>query len=169
MNAIPQKRAFTLVNPGFELNGETRLASWVRPDSTGADWAGSLMQHRAGYPFVGVSAMIEKLRTLVGCATSVFLLVLTISLVSFAHTGRQTSGASSSQAKPGADKAGGKSQNPTKPDENEVKLNTDLVQIDAIITDKQNKAVNGLKQEDFEIFEDNKPQQLSFFAAELRK
>jgi VWFA-related protein len=45
-------------------------------------------------------------------------------------------------------------------------LATELVQLDAVISDKSGKLITTLKKEDFEVLEDGKPQQLSFFAAE---
>lgn len=51
----------------------------------------------------------------------------------------------------------------TAPDEDVVKINTNLVQIDAVVT-KNGKLVANLKAEDFEIFEDGKRQTISSFA-----
>lgn len=51
-----------------------------------------------------------------------------------------------------------------KPPDDTVRIATELVQIDLIVNDKQGKSVTDLKQEDFEIFEDGKPQQISFFS-----
>ena len=53
----------------------------------------------------------------------------------------------------------------TKPSEQEqIKVNTDLIQVRAVVTDKQGQIVRGLKQEDFELLENNKPQEVSFFS-----
>ena len=52
-------------------------------------------------------------------------------------------------------------QNPSqpKPGEDEVvRVSTNLVQIDAVVTDKNGKQVSDLRLEDFEIFEDKHPQ-----------
>jgi VWFA-related protein len=43
------------------------------------------------------------------------------------------------------------------------KLNVRTVLVDVVVTDKSNKAVPGLKKEDFQVFEDGKPQTISFF------
>jgi VWFA-related protein len=53
-----------------------------------------------------------------------------------------------------------------KQDQGEIKLRTELVQIDVLVTDKNNKPVAGLKREDFELFDNNKRQQISNFAYE---
>ena len=43
------------------------------------------------------------------------------------------------------------------------KLNVRTVLVDVVATDKENRAVPGLKKEDFQVFEDGKPQSISFF------
>ncbi|MDX6497135.1 MAG: hypothetical protein QOG23_395 [Blastocatellia bacterium] len=58
-------------------------------------------------------------------------------------------------------------QNPsqTKPGEDEVvRVSTNLVQIDCVVTDKDGKQVSDLRPEDFEIFEDKRPQPISAFS-----
>src|SRR5581483_7339165 len=66
-------------------------------------------------------------------------------------------------------------QSPGKPDKSgtngqeEVKLATELLQVDAVVSDKSGKLISDLKKEDFEILEDGKPQSLSFFASQIRK
>ena len=57
-------------------------------------------------------------------------------------------------------------QKPTTPDvdtQDVVKITTNLVQIDAVVT-KDGKAVTDLQPSDFEIFEDNKPQAITNFS-----
>jgi VWFA-related protein len=50
-------------------------------------------------------------------------------------------------------------------DENDVvRVTTNLIQIDAIVTDKQGKVVTDLRPEDFEILVNGKPQQLTNFS-----
>lgn len=44
-----------------------------------------------------------------------------------------------------------------------VRLKAELVQIDVVVTDKNNRPVLGLKKEDFIVLEDGKPQDISFF------
>jgi len=52
-----------------------------------------------------------------------------------------------------------------KPVEDEVvRVSTNLVQIDAVVTDKNGKQVTDLRAEDFEILEDKRPQQVSAFS-----
>jgi VWFA-related protein len=54
-------------------------------------------------------------------------------------------------------------QEPQKPD---LRLRSDLVEIRAVVTDKLGKAIRNLRKEDFEVIENGKPQEISFFAAE---
>ena len=49
-------------------------------------------------------------------------------------------------------------------DSDTLRIDTELVQIDVVVTDKQGKLVNDLKREDFQLMEDGKPQQLSHFS-----
>jgi VWFA-related protein len=51
-----------------------------------------------------------------------------------------------------------------KQDDEVVKISVTLVQVDAVVTDKNGKQVTDLKPEDFEIIEDKKPQTISNFA-----
>src|ERR1700704_6506663 len=48
--------------------------------------------------------------------------------------------------------------------EDVVRITTNLVQIDAAVTDKTGKAVTDLKAEDFEVFEDGRPQKITNFS-----
>ena len=59
-------------------------------------------------------------------------------------------------------------QTPPKNDEQErqLRLRADLVQVRAVVTDKRGQTVRGLKKEDFEILEENRPQEISFFSVE---
>lgn len=45
-----------------------------------------------------------------------------------------------------------------------VQITTNLVQVDATVTGKDGRVVTNLKQEDFELFEDGKPQTITHFA-----
>src|SRR5580704_12246483 len=45
---------------------------------------------------------------------------------------------------------------------------TRIVLVDAIVTDAQSQPVTGLKSSDFQILEDGKPQNISFFSDESR-
>ncbi|MGH9767184.1 MAG: VWA domain-containing protein, partial [Blastocatellia bacterium] len=45
-----------------------------------------------------------------------------------------------------------------------LRIETELVQIDAVVTDKQGKLVRDLRREDFELFEDGKKQEITHFA-----
>jgi VWFA-related protein len=45
-----------------------------------------------------------------------------------------------------------------------VRITTNLVQVDAVVTDKRGRQVTDLKLEDFEILEDGKPQRITYFS-----
>jgi VWFA-related protein len=45
-----------------------------------------------------------------------------------------------------------------------IRVTVDLVQVDAVVTDSQGRHVTGLKREDFEILEDDKPQKITHFS-----
>ena len=60
-------------------------------------------------------------------------------------------------------------QETNKQDKGEIKLSTELVQIDVIVIDKSKKPVSGLKREDFELLDNNKPQHISNFSYEETK
>ena len=47
-----------------------------------------------------------------------------------------------------------------------VKLKADLVQIDVVVADRNHKPVSGLKREDFELSDSNKPQLITHFSFE---
>jgi VWFA-related protein len=47
-----------------------------------------------------------------------------------------------------------------------LQLRSDLVEVRAVVTDKQGKPVTNLRKEDFEVIENSKPQEISFFSAE---
>jgi VWFA-related protein len=49
-------------------------------------------------------------------------------------------------------------------DDEVVRVNVNLVQLDAIVTDRDGRQVTNLRPEDFEIFEDGRPQQITHFA-----
>jgi VWFA-related protein len=53
-------------------------------------------------------------------------------------------------------------QNPSQ--DQPIRVRTDLIEIRAVVTDKKGNPIPDLKKEDFELFENNKPQELSFFS-----
>ncbi|MFN2597158.1 MAG: VWA domain-containing protein [Pyrinomonadaceae bacterium] len=58
-------------------------------------------------------------------------------------------------------------QTPPATDEEEIiRLNTELVQLRAVVTDRKGQLVTDLKKEDFEVFENNQPREVSFFSVE---
>ncbi len=55
----------------------------------------------------------------------------------------------------------------TKPDSDQdqpIKMTTTLVEVRAVVTDKQGQLIRDLKQEDFEVVENKQPQEISFFS-----
>src|SRR5262245_66581591 len=59
-------------------------------------------------------------------------------------------------------------EQPQKPDEDDVvKITSNLVQVDAVVTDKDGQAVSDLKAEEVQVFEDGKPQKVSHFSYNL--
>jgi VWFA-related protein len=57
-----------------------------------------------------------------------------------------------------------KSQEQKKQDEPLLRIETELVQIDVVVTDKDGKLARDLKREDFELFDDGRKQQITHFA-----
>ena len=45
-----------------------------------------------------------------------------------------------------------------------IKIETELVNLNVRVIDRSNRPINGLEQKDFQIFEDNVPQQIDFFS-----
>ncbi|HYY94240.1 MAG TPA: hypothetical protein VE713_06945, partial [Pyrinomonadaceae bacterium] len=67
--------------------------------------------------------------------------------------------------------AAAQQQQPQRPpapaDEEEVvRLNTELVQLRAVVTDRKGRPVENLKKEDFEVLENGQPREVSFFSLE---
>jgi VWFA-related protein len=59
-----------------------------------------------------------------------------------------------------------RSQEKRPEEQDALKLTAELVQIDVLVLDKDNKPVRGLKAEDFELYDNDKPQKISFFSFE---
>src|SRR6267378_7839191 len=57
-------------------------------------------------------------------------------------------------------------QDTKKPGQDSIKLKAELVQIDLLVTDKAGKPVSGLKREDFDLLDNNKPQPITHFSYE---
>jgi len=55
---------------------------------------------------------------------------------------------------------------PLKQDDDVVRVNTDLVVLNATVIDKDGKFISGLKRSDFKVFEDGAEQQVAGFTAE---
>ena len=53
-----------------------------------------------------------------------------------------------------------------KKDEEVIKINTDLIMVPAIVSDRQNRYIAGLNSKDFSLFQDGKPQKIEFFVDE---
>ncbi len=55
-------------------------------------------------------------------------------------------------------------QNPPDDDDDVVRITTNLVQVDAVVTDRDGKQITDLRAEDFEILENSRPQQITNFS-----
>src|SRR6266700_1565830 len=55
-------------------------------------------------------------------------------------------------------------QQPRPTDDDVVRITTNLVQVDAVVTDKNGKPVTDLRPEEVEIYEDGKPQKITHFS-----
>src|SRR3954462_10633148 len=58
----------------------------------------------------------------------------------------------------------GNPQQEQKNDDDVVRITTNLVQVDAVVTDKSGKLVTDLKPEEFEIYEDSQAQKITNFS-----
>src|ERR1700694_3099489 len=47
-----------------------------------------------------------------------------------------------------------------------IRVKTDLVQLRAVVTDRKGQLVDNLKQDDFEVLENGRPQSVGFFSLE---
>jgi VWFA-related protein len=50
------------------------------------------------------------------------------------------------------------------PEEKKIKVQTDLMEVRAVVTDRKGTIIENLKHEDFELLENGKPQEISFFS-----
>lgn len=57
----------------------------------------------------------------------------------------------------------GQQQEKKPQDDQPLRLKTELIEVRAVVTDRENRPVEGLKKEDFEVLEGNRPQEISFF------
>jgi len=57
-------------------------------------------------------------------------------------------------------------QKPAPTPDDVIRVNTNLVQVRVVVTDRKGQLVDNLKQDDFEILENGKPQSVSFFTVE---
>jgi VWFA-related protein len=64
---------------------------------------------------------------------------------------------------PGQDTAG-KTQQQEVPETQKIKVQTDLMEVRAVVTDKKGQIIKDLKKEDFELQENDQPQEVSFFS-----
>lgn len=61
---------------------------------------------------------------------------------------------------------GGRSQSRPFDQSESVRLRTELVQVQVVVTDKQSRVIEDLKKDDFELLEQGRPQEVSFFSLE---
>src|SRR6266571_6150890 len=106
------------------------------------------------------SELTMNARNYVWIFTIVFLCVLCAGVVSIAAHPQQNPTQENTQAPPP----------PTDPQDPRFKLNVEveLVNITATVLDEQGKYMDGLKLEDFQVFEDGQEQKISFFSHDLR-
>ncbi len=57
-----------------------------------------------------------------------------------------------------------KTETPEQDDSDIVRITTNLVQLDVVVTDSKGNQVTDLKSENFEMFEDGRPQQITNFS-----
>ncbi len=53
---------------------------------------------------------------------------------------------------------------PTPPEDEVITVKTELVNLNVRVIDRNNRPINGIKQSEFKIFEDNEPQEIEFFS-----
>jgi VWFA-related protein len=95
--------------------------------------------------------------------------VLTAALAAAALAGASAQAPSPQPASPQT----GQVQRPAPPDPSDTqplppvtfRAEIDYVEVDAVVTDERGNLVKGLSKEDFEIFEDGKPQKVAFFSS----
>src|SRR5437667_5045001 len=106
------------------------------------------------------SELTMNARNYVWIFTIVFLCVLCAGVVSIAAHPQQTPTQENTQAPPP----------PTDPRDPRFKLNVEveLVNITATVLDEQGKYLDGLKLDDFKVFENGEEQKISFFSHDLR-
>jgi VWFA-related protein len=88
---------------------------------------------------------------------SILLLVLTASA-------QQPSPSPTPSTRPASSPTPIEAQKPSPSDEDVVRITTNLVQIDAVVTDKSGKPVTDLRPEEIRIFEDRRPQSVTNFS-----
>ncbi len=54
--------------------------------------------------------------------------------------------------------------NPSQPSDAVIRVNVDLVQVDAVVTDSNGRHVSDLSASEFQIFEDGKPETITHFS-----
>ena len=64
----------------------------------------------------------------------------------------------------GAQTPPGRERKDQKPADDTVRVETQIVQVDVVVTDKQGKLISDLSRDDFQVYEDGRPQSLAFFS-----
>src|SRR5204863_4215171 len=57
-------------------------------------------------------------------------------------------------------------QKPKEDPDEVIRVDTNLVQLRTVVTDRNGRAVDNLPQDDFEVLENGRPQKISFFSLE---
>ncbi|HVG31989.1 MAG TPA: VWA domain-containing protein [Pyrinomonadaceae bacterium] len=95
-------------------------------------------------------------------STSLFIIILIVSLL--APVLAQTTTAPLPAPSITAQQQPTQTQSTTAEDDEVVRITSNLVQVDAVITDQKGNHVTDLRQEDFEIYEDGRPQKITNFS-----
>jgi len=95
-------------------------------------------------------------------AALALILQMTMSAVAQTQTPQQPPTQQSSSQQPSPQQSS--PQQPDTSDDDVVKISTNLVQVDVIVTDKSGKPVTDLKPEEVQIFEDGRPQKITHFS-----
>lgn len=111
-------------------------------------------------------------RTRICIGSIVFIGLLSAALALYAQTPAPpvSQGTSTQQSPPPAENPPNPDENASNSDDQKYKLAVDvsLVNVVATVFDESGKYMDGLKKDDFKVFEDGQEQQLSFFSHDLR-
>jgi VWFA-related protein len=105
-----------------------------------------------------------KKRPALACLLALALLATVCALLCAAPRSSAQTAPPAPQTKPPAQTPAAPSPAQTIDDEEVVRITVNLVQVDVIVTDRDGHQVTNLRPEDFEIFEDSRPQKITHFS-----